>query len=349
MQFNWKKWNIFVLLIFFLSISSVFLLNYFVDPLWCFNHSIIGCYQRGFDERQQKTNWLTFHDVDFDTVIFGDSRVTYMDPQKMPNPAFNYSSSSMKPVEFPEYLRYASARSKSPISVVVIGMSFHQTNGSTENTFERPEFYIEKSKSIGYRWKSLLSAKLSFYSFSAIRAELEKDPHNLYIRKSKVLFGKQMILPIPRKHFEKELTEQLEIYRTRAYGDTYQYMDNLEFFREMLKEFPKSRFLVFTTPVSYHLIRLLVEQGLFPDYERWLRDLVDIFGEIWHFMYFNEITLDDRNFKDAHHSSHKVAEIIISKISDQGNDTYPHFGMKITKESLERDIAFLKENLFSGE
>lgn len=184
MRLNWKQWDVYFLLIIFVSISSVFLLNYIVDPLWCFDHSIvIGHYQSGFDERQQKTNWLTFHDVDFDTVIFGDSRVTNLDPHWIAGQAFNYSSSSMKPTEFPEYLRYASERSKSPISVVVLGLSFHQTNSGSENTFENPEFYIEKSKSAGYRWKSLLSANLVFYSLNAIRTEQGKNQQSLYLRK----------------------------------------------------------------------------------------------------------------------------------------------------------------------
>ena len=346
MRFNWKKWNIFVLLLFFIFISPVISLNYIVDPMWSFNHSIvIGQRQAAFDERQQKTNWLTFHSEDFNTVIFGDSRVTYLEPHSMPSKAFNYSLSSMRPVEFPAYLSYASQRSKSPIDVVVLGLSFHQTNASNEMTYKKPEFYIKKSNELGYRLELLLSAKLALYSLELIKDKQKKSPQDFYLRKGKDLYAHQMDLPIPKNIFEEAMKADLEIYRTKVYGENYQYTDTLIFFREMLDEFPNARFIVFTTPVSSHLIKLLVKQGHFADYERWLRDLVNVFGEVWHFMYLNEITLDDDNFKDAHHFSNKVANIIAAKIFENKNNIHFNFGIKITRETIEKDLDFLKDNL----
>lgn len=160
--------------------------NYIVDPFWCFQHEVpFGRYQTMFDERQQKTNYLAFREVDFDTVILGNSRVTYMDPRAVPGRAFNYAASSMKPYEFLPYLRFAARRSASPLNTIVLGMSFVDTNAQSRLTFDTPEEYIARATSFGFRYKSLLNVELLRHSVASIRRELRGNHHDSYLREGR--------------------------------------------------------------------------------------------------------------------------------------------------------------------
>lgn len=94
---------------------------------------------------------------------------------------------------------------------------------------------------------------------------------------------------------------------------------------------------------------LLAEQGLFNQYARWIEDIVDSFGELWNFMYYNKITTDGLNYKDAHHYSPDVCHLIIRKIYETSpKGEYPDFGVKVAKDNLESHLEFLKRNILKG-
>lgn len=340
---------IFSTTIFFCTLFAV--PNYIVDPFWCFEHEVpYGRYQTGFDERQQKTNYLAFREVDFDTVIFGNSRVTYMDPRTVPGRAFNYAVSSMQLREYLPYLQFVAFRNTSHLDTVILGMSFHQTNANSELSYETPEEYIAKASSSGFRYKSLLSIELLRNSIASIRREYRGDYHNVYIREGREIVSKKMKFPIPEETRRSAIKEQLELYRARVYGKDYEYLDNRSVFVEFKRTLPSSRFIVFTTPVSFHLLNLLVEEGRFDDYSRWITDMVEVFDEVWNFMYYNEITTDDLNFIDAHHYSPQICDVITRKLYNIPDEIkYNDFGVRVTHENLEEHLQFLRVNFLEDQ
>ena len=99
-----------------MSISTIASINYYMDPMWTFNHEHkFSDYQRARKERQQKSNALYFRDKKYDTLIFGSSRVTYMNQHTWNENTFNYSVSDMQPNEYHEYLNFAIQEAKQPI------------------------------------------------------------------------------------------------------------------------------------------------------------------------------------------------------------------------------------------
>lgn len=336
-----------------LAVAAIFilpipLLNYLVDPLWCFGHVIpFGRYQAGFDERQQKTNFLTFNEIAYDTLILGSSRVTYTDPRDVPGKAFNYATSSMRSSEFLPYLRFAADRNSNPLKTIVLGISFYETNGANHETFSAPAEYITKAASPGYRYKTLFSLGLFRHSLSNIKRDiLAKGRLDAYKREGREVLGRQMPLPIPENALRIAISENVNAYRERVYGKSYEYLDIKPTFAELKSAFPDARFLVFTTPVSAHLLRLLVEQGRIEDYKRWFSGVVEVFSEAWNFMYFNEVTLNEANYKDAHHYSPKICRAIIRRIYDLPyDDQFSDFGVRVTAENLEKHLAFLGDNM----
>ena len=80
--------------------------NAAMDPLWFFTHAHpLNRVQPGFDERAQKTNWLQARPGQFNAVMLGSSRSTYIDQNDLsPLHLFNYSVNAMWPQEYRQYL-----------------------------------------------------------------------------------------------------------------------------------------------------------------------------------------------------------------------------------------------------
>ena len=93
---HWRGFAFIALGTTFTLLLGVGLINYAVDPQWTFLRDTEWArYQRGFDERQQKTNALTFISPERDGIILGNSRVTYMSVANFPGRTYNFATSSM--------------------------------------------------------------------------------------------------------------------------------------------------------------------------------------------------------------------------------------------------------------
>ena len=67
----------FLLNIFFLSIISAFV--YFMDPYWTFSHSHkFNSLQNSTNEREQKSSLLYFQHKQYNALLLGTSRVTFI-------------------------------------------------------------------------------------------------------------------------------------------------------------------------------------------------------------------------------------------------------------------------------
>jgi hypothetical protein len=94
---------------------------------------------------------------------------------------------------------------------------------------------------------------------------------------------------------------------------------------------------------SPHLFALLVRSGRLPDYERWIKDIVDVFGSVYNFAVIDRLTLERRNFLDAHHlypeRTAPLARIISSRSLPEDRDV----GQFITAGTIEFHIAAVRE------
>ncbi|MCF4151115.1 hypothetical protein L2W58_04805 [Dethiosulfovibrio sp. F2B] len=345
---GWKSFLLVTLLTATAFCGTVAGINYMVDPLWCFDHEVLlGKNQPMFDERQQKTDWLTFHDVDYDTLIFGNSRVSYLDSREVPGRAFNYSCGSMRSTEYLDYAKYAKEIQGGSIKCILLGVSFYDTNMAIKTTFKDSSWYIDRANSVGFRYRSLLSLNLMLYSLEAIKRDADKNTHDAYFRCKKNILAKRMSLPIDDVFREKAIKAQINRYRAEVYGGSYVYNGNKASFEKLKEKFPDTKIYVFITPVTVSFVKLLISEGRWEDYKRWVKDLVDVFGAVWNFMYVNDVTENiAANFKDAHHYSPEVAAIIAKKVYDLPTPPeYDSFGIKMTRESLSSDIRFLEKNL----
>jgi hypothetical protein len=110
------------------------------------------------------------------------------------------------------------------------------------------------------------------------------------------------------------------------------------------KENKQTKFIIFTTPISKKLFRLLIKEGNYSDYKKWLTDAVDIFGEVYNFMEINKITSNSDNYPDLHHFYPSVGkEIAKTMLINNKQQRTNNFGTILNKNNL--DDYFKKQDV----
>jgi len=327
---RYRKW---LMKLFFLCaapLAAVGLFNYFMDPLWCFNGSHRwNNAQLDLNDRQQKTNALVFQKPEFDSILLGSSISTFINHNDFTGmKVYNYASPLMKPWEYAGYVANAKKVIGRDLKNIIIGMDFFGSNKIFREKFDDPIKYYETANSFFYRYKVLFNIKT--FDFSQRNLKQAR-------KVTRAVYNREYVRSFPDLGPRKiKLTEQEKM--------AYQYNEGLPDILAGLKEAGKGANLsVFVTPISKHWICYYYEQGLLPDYERWLRELVGTFGRVYNFMYLNPVTEDDTNFFDAGHFYPKVGTLIAEKLTgrEKGN---ADFGVPVTPENIEDHLKFLRSN-----
>ena len=311
--------------------------NAVMDPLWFFDHeNRWNANQVGFDERQQKTNRARFGGFDYDGILLGSSRSTYIDQHAfVARRTFNFAVSGMVPAEYSAYVRFARKLRGAPLTEVFIGLDFFSSSRNYANGAAAPERYFMTAEKPFYRAEMLISAdtlKKSRESAANGGRNCDcYDRHNVkHLRRVSV-----------EEHREL-LAKDLAHFRDHVYRD-YVYDEGLPtLWRSIRAENPLTRFTVFTTPISAALFRELVRAGRLPDLERWLRDAVGTFGEVTDFMGANSITIADWRYQDGSHFYPETGDLIARRLSRADTGVPDDFGIRVTADNLDAHLAQLR-------
>lgn len=315
-------------------------LNFVLDPLWCFgNSNSLNQTAIVIDQRQQKTNQLTFESKTYDAIIIGSSRSEAIPPDEFGmEKVFNYSVPAIFPDEYISYLHFAQSRQTQHLKTIYLGIDFFGSNRNRVAVNPPPETYFSQAERSSYRFASL-------FSLGPLRSWLKRRfESNYYYR-----YDRQRGMLIPRTltagEIDRFTRKRLSVFRENFYlNQKYVYNTNLcSTFRAISEEFPNTRIIPYTSPVSLPLLQILVDSGRYPDYEHWLRDIVETYGFVYHFMDANSITRDQKNFYDADHMYPSSAQLIAHRLTGQKAGLPVDFGIYITKETLEEQIAKLRK------
>ncbi|MEN6347919.1 MAG: hypothetical protein ABFD08_00770 [Syntrophomonas sp.] len=326
---SYKKWLMTTLSLILLPLILVAGFNYYIDPLWNFNHANrYNRIQASFDERQQKTNRVNFGRFDYDTLILGSSRVTYISQYDFTgHRAFNYAVSNMLLDEYYDYVEYAKLKNGRDFDYIILGLDFYNTNKNLKREFHEPAFYINKSNEPAYRYKTLLSTDVLKYSWQNFKASKAGIPQNFAYDRSNV----KTLNIVLQKEKAAKINATLDKYRRDLYSH-YEYTDVKGILTKLKQSNPHTKFIVFTTPAAEPLFELMKEQGLYPYYQRWLSDCADIFGELYNFMGPNTITANLDNYYDASHIYPQIGTLLAHKITGCPDTRIPaDFGLKLKK------------------
>lgn len=343
---NNKRWlKIFVLLSSFL-VGSIGLFNYIMDPLWNFSHKFdFNNIQNGFDERQQKTNFVNSRNMDkYEGLLLGSSRSTHINQMDFVGMnIFNYAISSIQPYEYKEYIDFFKKnKNKKKLKYIIIGADFYGTNKPKDVKFEEPIFYINKTESFGYRYKIL---------FSLDGFKKSKDNLINYFKGSKEYYNRDNIKYMKRVSEEERLaryTANLKRHTETFIGDNYEYNNELvTIYKTLKKDNLGTEIIIFTSPVTADLLVSIIKNGnRLKEYKDWLHNMVKIFGKIYHFMDINSITTNLNNYPDDDHYYCDVGTLLANKVSKSLNKNIPEdFGILLNKENIDKYLINFEKKL----
>lgn len=336
---RFRNWTIATLILILLPLLAVGGFNWYIDPLWVFEHSNpYNNIQAGFDERQQKTNRVAFGSNHYNMLVLGSSRVTYIDQHDFTGyKAFNYAVDNMLLDEYYGYIEFAKKKNGRDFEVLVLGLDFAATNRNlTFKDFQPPSFYIATAEQPVYRLKTLLSTQVLERSRDNYNYAREGVPKDFFYdrRNVKTLMKVEDSAERDRKVWATVWKYEQDIYAG------YQYADVREKLIKIRESNPQSRIIVFTTPDSWPMFELIVKEGLYPYYKQWLRDSVEVFGEVYNFMTLNSITCDLDNFYDGAHVYPTVGTLIAHRVIGASDPGIPgDFGILVTRENIDQHLS----------
>lgn len=340
----YRKWLITTLL--FIAVPLLFIagFNYCIDPLWLFPHANkYNQIQMPFNERQQKTNYLTFTQEHYDALLLGSSRITYIDQADFKNErVYNYAVNNMLPREYTAYIDYASKCNGRDFDTIYIGLDFFATNHNLKlpNRFEAPSYYIHTANQFAYRYTSLLSTDTLDYAWQNYKASRRGEAINFAYNRS----NRKTLLPTSEAEKQQRIKHNCEWYGKESYGENYQYENASKILPALQKRYPNTRFVLFITPESQPLFDIIAKQNRLPDYERWIRDWVMAGGELYDFMTPNSITTSLENYYDASHVYPAVGKLIAARLSGHDDPAIPKdFGVLVNINNLDEHLQQIRQ------
>lgn len=314
-------------------LSLIGILNYVIDPLRMFSHkNKFNEKQLDFDERQQKTNYLKFvavpQNIYFDSILLGSSRTTYINQNHFEGlHVFNYAVNGMSSYEYNKFINYFYKIRKEEPKNIIIGMDFFNTAVEKNKLFNQ-ENYLKTSENEGYRWKTLFNIKLTEYSIRNIKQSYK--PSKPFYTRSNIKY-----IPNTPNYQPKNI---IQIKSNLIKFKNYQFDEHLkDEYIKLKNTYVNSHFIIYTSPVTCLQLQEYEKNNYLEYYFRWLQELVEVFGEVHHFMYPNSITNDVNNFFDATHMLPETGDYIAQYITK--HQKFRDFGITLTKDNIEQFIT----------
>ena len=331
----------------FTAVIAVVSLNYVIDPLWVFSHSnSLNNKQPVFNERQQKTNKLVFglatqETQAYDSLMIGSSRGAMFDQNDFTGmKLFNYSANNMSPWEYSGWVEVAKKIKGSNFKNIVIAIDFFGTQSHLDKQAndpeQQPQRYLTRAQEPSYAYRSLLSLDTANNAFKGLMKAI-RDPGVEYYDRNNVKFA----MKVSAEKRDEYIQWNIEDHQ-KDFGDSYQYKVDWPDLLENLKaENPKTNFIILTTPVTKVWFDEFVNPKHLNDYKRWLKETVQVFGKVHHFMDMNSVTNNLDNFFDAHHVYKEITQIMAKKASNNVESTNlsDDFGIVLTPENIEAYLA----------
>ncbi len=327
---NYKKFVKSFVIIFITIVLFVGIVNFIVDPLWMFKSTQgFDIKQKDFNERVQKTNYLAFKDNNFDAVLLGNSRVTYINQNdfNIGVKVFNYAVNAMPSSEYDSAIEnFVKLTNKEP-KIILLGIELFNIGLDHSNVFE--EAFDNTRNGWGYKFNNLFSYDTLLFSFQNLYTtykgfDRKQRFYNKFLEKGSkeqnIFSNKEYIKGMMPSGFNKRYDRKV-----------------LAHFKGLKNKYKNSRFIVFTMPVHSDLFKIWSNDKKFVNYySLWLKDLVSLFGNVNHFFYDSKVSDSYYNFFDAFHFYPFVGKKIAQKISNHEimNDN-DDFGILLTKENID--------------
>lgn len=345
----YAKWLLTSLITFLILFTSIFgyqiYTSYTVDPLWNFTHdNEYNTIQVGFDERQQKTNYITNRPMkNYDDLLIGTSRVTYMNQSGFENSkVYNYGLSALTIQDYNDYISYAEDQKGEDFDQIYMELYFNSfAPSAVDSTYVTPEEAFDTANSFFYKYKSL-------FSYDTYKKASENKDYSLgefhegyrtYNRANEV--STTYVNPKINDLFRLSIPDPDTIYSTKEIPYNDQYKAILETIRD---EHTDSKIIPFTDPMSaVRLKEYLANLNQMEAYERWFEEMVEVYGQVYSFHSVNEYTIDPTYWFDELHFYPNLGDIFVAHLD--GSMKNEEILTIVTSENIDTYLADLKNEV----
>lgn len=322
--------------------------NYWIDPLWHYGHAnAFNSIQKVTNEREQKIAMLHYGRHDYDTLLIGSSRSTYIHPSAFEDwDVFNFSVANMSIREVHSIMLYSQSQLPG-LKRYLVGADFFKSSEKEAGAPRSLANYEKKIAQPFYRTKNLLSLDsldISIQNFLNSATDTV-DEERMYNRK-----GEAFAKKLTKQEVDESTSLKIERFEEEFYGSNYTYYKDYPLILQKIKEAAEpGELTVYTTPISTALFASLVSTGLYEDYEQWIRDLVRVYGGVWNFMYPNTITNDIMNYQDGHHFYPEIGTLIAKRIQHPDTAEVPDdFGVFVTADNVDEHLQHVHELMWEA-
>lgn len=326
---NKRKFVKFTLVYIFFITLFVISINFIVDPLY--NWGVLKTFdfkKPDFDERIQKTNYLSNIDNNYDAVLIGNSRSTYLNTKDfdLGVRVFNYSVNAMSVYEYEQVLQNFIKLTGTTPKMVLIGVDPFNFSGQD---IEMLRMALNSSRELSSRVKNLLSFDVLDFSvqtiIKTIYVELNKKDRKQRYYDNTLVKGNYSRNTISNEKYVKDFS-------------SVQNMDYniLEEYKRLKEKYANIQFLVYCLPFHADLINDLEKNKDFKaEREKFILELVNIFGQVYYFNYINEYNSLYLDFYDSFHFYPYLGQIIIKNINNLSKNKKSEYGFLIDKSNYK--------------
>ena len=339
----YKKWLLQLTLTSILLLSPILIVvmgfNYYIDPLWNFNHANdYNDYQMGFDERQQKTNYITTRPFAYDSLIIGTSRVSYMDQhQFQKNDVYNYSLSEMHIDEYLPYINYAKKQKNGSFDKIYMELYFESFK-IVSSPYKEPSVFFENASNPLYKYTTLFSRNTWEQSMTNLAYSKANHFGGLKSYNRDNVGTTTYVNDNMNEAWKKSIAQFEQNKATNNYPYDPAYKKKLEL---LMQENPKTQFIVFTDPIPSVKLKAILNDPLYWNvYERWIYELIDVFGEVHSFQAVSEYTTNEKYWFDGAHYYPIIGDKMIAHL--EGREQDPSFHILVNKDNIEEYLATLQ-------
>ncbi|MFC6465191.1 hypothetical protein ACFP65_09470 [Marinilactibacillus sp. GCM10026970] len=342
-----KTWVITLLLSVMIFLILIITFNTFVDPNWSFNHSNrFNAVQVSSNFRKSKANYLKYKPDTYNTLLLGSSRIEFINQEHFNEKTFNYGVPSAAYQEFESIIDFVIEQQDGiELEKIIIGLDFFITREENGADIYNQSLLTEALTNVSddsFRYKELLSIDTFFNSIENSYYSLNKyfgsDKNISYRNRNNVGFAKKYSV----KETEDNMKKRIEFFRNTRYDESYIYNTNYKEELFILKnKYPNTEFVVFTNPITIELFETLKEENKEDEFKRWIRETVEVFGEVHNFIGNNSVTSDKENYQDSDHYYPHVGDYITYYLDGKLNEVPSDFGTEINKENIDEELSKL--------
>ncbi len=292
---------------------AVFALNAAIDPLWYVRGNVITGDNFAFNERFAKLNLFLRSANRHDCLIFGSSRTTLLNQNRIKGfTCANLAFSSGVVSEFVATARYLKAQGVSP-KLVIVGVDAF--NFWRDMTPVLPDFVVKREMPPPLIPTYLSASTLRF----SLRTLAGDSPFIRYYDKNFVgRIGSDAPSYDPPE--PTELTAKPWKFKSARKGRYF----------ELRQIFPEARYIGYVPPVSaWQVVEELYLTGHLDEYLQTLESIAEQFDALYDFSIPSEVTMLPENTYDGDHYGAAVNANIANVL--QGNSM--DFGIEVRKSS----------------